>query len=372
MNQEIAIKLSTARARLLLDHPFFGVLALRLQLVEDTSQKTLAVNGQQIFYNPDFVASLSLSLCSSAIAHEVMHCVLDHISRRQARDPVRWNVAADYVANPILKETGLPLGDGWLYDTAYLDKSAEEVYAMLPEGTEGTGGGHGEALCEVQDSAGNEPGAASAADAEATALEWKLATVQAAKATKDRGDLPGQLKKILDDILAPSIPWRDALASFMTERVKDDYSWRRPNPFYIHTGVYLPSMDGVGMGTMVIALDTSGSVVSVLDEFGSTVKDIVASVRPERVHVVYCDADVNRVDVFERGQELSFEAVGGGGTDFRPTFEYIKNNSINPACTLYLTDMYGTFPQEKPEYPVLWCATSDVRGPFGDTLRIKE
>lgn len=375
MNQEIATKLSTARARLLLDHPFFGVLALRLQLVEDTSQKTLAVNGQQIFYNPDFVASLSLPLCSSAIAHEVMHCVLDHISRRQARDPVRWNIAADYVANPILKEAGLPLGDGWLYNPAYLDKSAEEVYAMLPEGTGGAGGaggGHDKALCEVQNAAGNEPGTANAADVEATALEWKLATVQAAKANKGHGNLPGQLKKILDDILTPSIPWRDALASFMTERVKDDYSWRRPNPYYAHTGIYLPSMDGVGMGTMVIALDTSGSVVSVLDEFGSTVKDIVASVRPERVHVIYCDADVNRVDVFERGQELSFEAVGGGGTDFRPVFDYIKNNSINPACTLYLTDMYGTFPQEKPEYPVLWCATSDVRGPFGDTLRIKE
>ena len=363
MNQEIATKLSTARARLLLDHPFFGVLALRLQLVEDESIPTLAVNGQQILYNPDFIASLSLPLCSSAIAHEVMHCVLDHISRRQVRDPVRWNIAADYVANPILKEAGLPLGDGWLYDTAYLDKSAEEVYAMLPEGA---GGGHGEALCEVQDSAGNE------SDAEATALEWKLATVQAAKATKDRGDLPGQLKKILGDILTPPIPWRDVLASFMTERIKDDYSWRRPNPFYIHSGIYLPFMDGVGMGEMVIALDTSGSVLSVLDEFGSTVKDIVANVRPERVHVIYCDAEVNRVDVFDRNQALHFEAVGGGGTDFRPVFEHIKNNSINPACMLYLTDMYGVFPGEAPSYPVMWCATSDRRGPFGDTLRIKE
>ena len=78
------------------------------------------------------------------------------------------------------------------------------------------------------------------------------------------------------------------------------------------------------------------------------------------------------VDVFDRGQALSFEAVGGGGTDFRPVFDYIKNNSINPACMLYLTDMYGSFPQEAPQYPVLWCATSDIRGPFGDTLRIKE
>lgn len=364
MNQEIATKLSIARSRLLLDHPFFGVLALRLQLIEDESTPTLATDGNRIIYNPQFIDQLSIELCSSAIAHEVMHCVLEHISRRIAREPRRWNQACDFAANPILKDAGLPLGAGWLYNPGYVGKSAEEIYTMLPEGSGGD-----DPLCDIQQPQG---GASTDASAESTAVEWKLATIQAAKAAQAQGNLPGQIKKILDDVLTPDIPWRDALASFMTERIKDDYTWRRPNPYYAHTGVYLPTMDGVGMGEMVIALDTSGSVLSVIDEFGSTVKDIVAAVCPQRVHVVYCDAEVNRVDVFERGQELSFEAVGGGGTDFRPAFEYIKNNSINPACTLYLTDMYGTFPQEKPEYPVLWCATSDVRGPFGDTLRIKE
>lgn len=362
MNQAIATKLSVARSRLLLDHPFFGVLALRLQLIEDESIPTLATDGNSIVYNPQFVDQLSLELCSSAIAHEVMHCVLEHISRRVAREPRRWNQACDFAANPILKDAGLPLGANWLYNPSYVGKSAEEIYTMLPEGSGGD-----DPLCDIR-----QPRSGDDVLAESTAVEWKLATIQAAKAAQAQGNLPGQIKKILDDVLTPNIPWRDALASFMTERVKDDYTWRRPNPYYAHTGIYLPTMDGVGMGEMVIALDTSGSVLSVIDEFGSTVKDIVAAVRPQRVHVVYCDAEVNRVDVFERGQELSFEAVGGGGTDFRPAFEYIKNNSINPACTLYLTDMYGTFPQEKPEYPVLWCATSDVRGPFGDTLRIKE
>lgn len=352
-------KLSAARARLLLDHPFFGVLALRLQLIEDSSLPTLATDGTCIRYNPEFIAQLPDRLTSSAIAHEVMHCVLDHVSRRATREPRRWNRACDFAANPILKEAGLPLGEEWLLNPAYANLSAEEIYSMLPEGEEGD-----DPLCDVR--------SGESADADALATEWKIATVQAAKTTQSMGTLPGQLKKLLNDALTPPIPWKDALASFMTERIKNDYSWRRPNPFYVRSGLYLPSMDGIGMGEMVIALDTSGSVLSVLDEFGSTVKDIVAAVTPERVHAIYCDAEVNRVDVFERGQELSFEATGGGGTDFRPVFDHIKNNSINPACMLYLTDMYGSFPQETPQYPVLWCATSDVRGPFGDTLRIKE
>lgn len=367
MNQEIANKLSIARSKLLLDHPFFGVLALRLQMNEDTTIPTLATNGHRIIYNPEFIGNLEPSLVTSAIAHEVLHCVFEHCGRRAGRDPIRWNIAADYAANPILKEAGLPLGEGWCFSEKFVGMSADEIYSLLPENAGQDGSGHFPGLCEVR-----EPGGGPGEDAEATALEWKLATTQAAKVAKGQGQLPGQLRKLLDDILTPEIPWKDALATFMTERVKDDYSWRRPNPFYFHSGVYLPSMDGVGMGEMVIALDTSGSVMSVLDEFGSTVKDIIAAVRPERVHVVYCDAAVNRVDVFGRGQELAFESVGGGGTDFRPVFEHIENNSINPACMLYLTDMYGTFPDQQPQYPVLWCATSDVKGPFGDTLRIKE
>ena len=357
-----ATKLSVARSRLLLDHPFFGVLALRLQLIEDASIPTLATEGTHIIYNPEFIEQLEDELCSSAIAHEVMHCVLEHISRRSSREPRRWNQACDYAANLILQDAGMPLGKDWLCHQGYAGMSAEEIYAMLPEG-EDSGD---DPLCDIQQpSAGSD-------EAESMAVEWKIATVQAAKVAQSQGTLPGQLEKLLDDVLTPQIPWKDALASFMTERVKNDYSFRRPNPFYIHSGIYLPTMDGIGMGEMVVALDTSGSVLSVIDEFGSTVKDICAAVRPERVHVIYCDARVNRVDVFDRGQELSFTAVGGGGTDFRPVFEYIKNNSINPACMLYLTDMYGSFPDAPPQYPVLWCATSDVRGPFGDTLRIKE
>ena len=358
MNDSALTKLSVARSRLLLDHPFFGVLALRLCLKEDTSIPTLDTNGADIIYSPDFVNDLSMELCISAIAHEVMHCILGHISRRAAREPKRWNAACDFVANLILKDANMRLGDGWLCDPQYAGMSADEVYAILPEDC-------GEAQDEIL------PAGTGIQGEEQAALEWKLATIQAAKAAQSRGQLPQSVQKILDDVLTPNIPWKDVLATFMTERVKDDYSWRRPNPLYISSGVYLPVMDGVGMGEVVIGLDTSGSVLDVIDEFGSTVKDICAAASPQRVHVVYCDSHVNRVDVFERGQALSFSAVGGGGTDFRPVFDYVKNNSINPACLLYLTDMYGSFPDEPPAYPTLWCATSDVRGPFGDTLRIK-
>lgn len=362
-------KLSIARSRLLLDHPFFGVLSLRMQLVEAPNVPTLAVDGRSIFFNPDFVMGLEEDLCVSAIAHEVMHPALDHMYRRNGRNARKWNVACDYAANLILQDAGLLIGPGWLCSPAYRDMSAEQIYEALPDG-DGDGKG-GEGGLQPQDQMLQPPPSVDGELQEDLEVEWKLATVQAARVAKGRGDLPEAIKRLLKDALTPPIPWKDVLSAFMTERIKDDYSWRRPNPYYSHSGVYLPVMDGIGMGEVVIALDTSGSVASVLDEFGSTVKDILNATAPLRVHVVYCDATVNQVSVFSRGQEVTFEAVGGGGTDFRPVFDYVRDQGIRPACLLYLTDMYGHFPQEAPDYPVMWCATSEQTGPFGETLRIK-
>jgi predicted metal-dependent peptidase len=351
--------LSLARARLLLDHPFFGVLALRLELCENPSIPTLAVDGKSIFYNPDFVLGLSDRLQVSAIGHEVMHCVLNHVGRVGQRNPIKWNRACDYAINPLLKEAGMQLGSGWLYDQAYLGMTAEQIYTMLPDEN---GDGDGEALCEIRQAG------ADAAQIEALAAEWKVATIQAAK-VGDRGTVPGQIKKMLEDAVSPPIPWESELAMYMTERSKHDYSWRRPNPFYADVA-YIPSLDGVAMGEVVIAIDTSGSVVHILNQFGAVMRDIINSVRPRRVVVVYCDAAVNHVDFFDRGQELVLEAHGGGGTDFRPPFEYVQEQNIQPACFLYLTDMYGAFPAEPPPYPVLWCSTTEIDGPFGQTIKI--
>jgi predicted metal-dependent peptidase len=62
-----------ARAALLVNAPFWGVLSLRLAPVEDPSIETMETNGVSIRYNPDFVAGLSRSLLRTLIAHETMH-----------------------------------------------------------------------------------------------------------------------------------------------------------------------------------------------------------------------------------------------------------------------------------------------------------
>lgn len=365
MNTDIAQKLTRARTQLLLDFPFFGELALRLRLVEDSSIPTLAVDGKSIFYSPVFVDELSDSLRKSAVAHEVSHCVFDHFSRRQGRDHKKWNHAGDYMINAMLKDSGFDIGPGWLFNPAYAGMTTDQIYNLLPEST-GGGPGPGEAGGSLDDCRDGDPN-----DTDVQATDWKIATIQAAANAKAMGKLPASFDRFIGELINPKVDWKARLRRFVTEVSRDDYSWMRPNRRFLGQGLYLPSLYSESMGEIVMAIDTSGSIdQATLDAFGSEIKSIVQSTRPSKTTVIYCDAEVNHVDTFGPNDELTFAMHGGGGTDFRPPFAYVDEKSIQPVCFVYLTDMYGRFPDD-PGYPVMWCATTDVVGPFGETIPIE-
>lgn len=271
INAQAAHKLTVARSQLILSQPFFGMLALRLRLVERADIKTLAVDGKNVFYNPDFVLSLTDTLCRSAMAHEVMHCVFDHITRCGAREPKKWNYAGDYVINQLLHDAGFEIGEGWLLDARYKGMHADEVYSLLPGNPENNGKGQG----PLDEMMPGGDGASSAADA----TEWKIATIQAAAAAKAVGKLPGSLQRFVEDSTRPQVDWRDRLRRFMTQTNKDDYSWARPNRRYLSAGLYLPGLYSENMGPVVVGIDTSGSIDDkTLQAFGGEIRALVQAV----------------------------------------------------------------------------------------------
>lgn len=361
MNQAVLQQLTRARTALILDQPFFGVLALRLKLVEDNTHKTLAVNGRQIFYNADFVAGLSPALTKSALAHEVFHCVYDHIGRRGGRNPRKYNMAGDYVINAALKDSHFEIGQDWLYNPAYAGMSSDEIYNLIPDGDDDDDGDG--PLDEVLD---GDP-----SETEIEATDWKIATVQAAEAAKAVGKLPASLQRFVDELTTPKVDWKSVLQRFVTETSKNDYTWSRPNKRFIEQGFFLPTLHSESMGEVVVAIDTSGSITQdVLTAFASEIKAIIGSVRPSCTHVVYCDSAINHVDTFDPNDELHFDMHGGGGTDFCPPFEYVAEYDIKPVCLVYLTDGYGCFPPPA-DYPVLWVMTTSVQPPFGECVAIE-
>lgn len=130
-----------ARARAALAHlePFLGSLMSKLRPVYTFQVQTQATDGVNIFINPQFTANLDFEGKVFVLAHEIWHCVLDHMRRgRQAgHDHRKSNIAADHEVNNTLvnldfmKEATIRKC-GALLDRKYSEWSYEKIYADNP------------------------------------------------------------------------------------------------------------------------------------------------------------------------------------------------------------------------------------------------
>lgn len=384
---KVAAELVTkAVAAIVLDDPFYGYLLLRHEIIQDPKIETACINGKQLKYNPTFVRNLTLPQLKGLMKHEIMHIAHMHHLRRGNRDLKGWNIAGDLVINAHLKQAGVELPEGGLIDPQYAEYSTEHVYNMLPRNPEGnhdapsSGDSNGGFPPEwnfggVEDHP--EAGPGSTEDVrEQLEQDAKMDVIQAHNTAKIMGKEPAGIDRLIESVRESKMPWRKILARFFKATSKDDASWSRPNRRYIANNVYLPSMYSNALGPVVVAVDTSGSIAGEeIASFFGCINSILKHTKPEAIHVVYCDAEVQNVQVLTpRDLPLKpekFRPKGGGGTDFRPVFDYVKEKRLNPVAIVYLTDMYGMFPDKAPAYPTIWCATSKEKAPFGKTLELK-
>lgn len=120
-----------ARSQLILDHAFFGSLAMRLRLVERNDISTMATDAVHLFYSRKFLDAMTPAFLLFAVAHEVLHCALGHCTRRGNRDHDFWNIACDHVVNLMLQAAGFAVPH-WVYcDPRFKGMGAEEVYRIL-------------------------------------------------------------------------------------------------------------------------------------------------------------------------------------------------------------------------------------------------
>lgn len=129
-SEDIDHRIVKARAALITAHPFFGALALHLRPVPTTRYPRLATDGRNLFYNVEFLDTITADELKGIIAHEVYHCALKHHTRRKCRDRKEWNEAADLVINPMVLKAGLRLPTWVLLDPQYDGLSAEQVYRL--------------------------------------------------------------------------------------------------------------------------------------------------------------------------------------------------------------------------------------------------
>ena len=164
----------------------------------------------------------------------------------------------------------------------------------------------------------------------------------------------------------------------MTDAVKSDYSWSVPNRRFIDSGLYLPSIRSEGIDAIAVIVDTSGSLpAETLAEFWAELREVAAEIRPGRVVVLQVDAAVQDAAEYAPDELPEEIAVRGrGGTDFRPGFEWLDEQGIEPGVCLYFTDMEcSRYPVTEPSFPTVWVNYSSPpedwnREPWGERIDI--
>ena len=353
-----------ARAQLLMDQPFFGTLALRLKLVQDDDNcDTAATDGTRLVYNSKFIGKLDTVTRKGLIAHEVMHCVFNHMTRRQERDPKVWNVATDLAINTHLLDCGFVLPEGGLVDNQYKDMTAEAIYNKIKDDPP--------KQCPwgmVLDAGVGQVQAGSNAAMES---EWQVAVTQAAEVAKNAGKLPGSMENFIKDIVKPVVDWRTILWPFCTSLTNDDYSWRKPNRAYISEDEYLPAMYNEAAGHIAVIIDSSGSCEDYWQQFIGEMAAIHSELRPEQVTILHVDTRVAHAECVMPDDEFPATPIkGGGGTAFSPAFDYINEHHPDVVAAVYLTDLESDDFGPDPHYPVLWVSTERHEAPWGQTCHI--
>ena len=191
------------------------------------------------------------------------------------------------------------------------------------------------------------------------------------------GELPAAMKRYLDTLIEPELDWVELLRDYMDSFKPESRTWRRPKELY---NFLLPTWDGQTVGEMIIAIDASGSVTpDELRKFGSEALYCAEEIKPEKLHILWFDTQVYP-EVYEEGEIPTADELkprGGGGTNYRPVFEYIEKKCDDPMVLVILTDgECGSYPYKEPEYPTLWVITKKrsryySEPPFGDIIEIK-
>ena len=342
------LKIARAKTQLVLKHPFFGSCAMGLNFTETAALPTMATDGKSILWNREFVDKYDQDMIMGVIAHEVLHVVFKHCLRIGDRDHKKWNVCTDIAINDILKDDGFSIpADGLFHDSKpewvqYKDWAAERIYSHMPDDqTPDDAPSWGGVIQTMGDD--GEP----LSDAEASQIEAELdiKTLMAADAAKAQGKLPAKIDQLVQVMRRCQIDWRDVLNRFIGGDQPDDYTWRRPQKnAWFNQGVYLPSVDKVGAGDVIIYVDTSGSVSGdELSHFLGEMNAITEDQKPRSVTVITCDVKVRTVHRYEQGEVIEkIEINGRGGTRVTPVFDYIEDKQLPCDNFVGLTGLSGT------------------------------
>lgn len=403
---------------------FFGSMLLHGETTCTDAVPTAATDGINTYFNPEFVQTLDDKELLFVAIHECMHKVYKHLfiwKKLRKEDPLLTNMANDYVINPMIRDLdpeerflciprykdGPKKGEVMcLIDDNFEGMDTKQVFDILRkeneenpqgEGDEGDAGDEGgdsdseysEKIMKRAEDQHDDHNYGEDGDTEEASIELDRAIRQAVEVAGAGAD--GVARGIMK-LLAVETPWQDILAEFIKQQVKGggQTTWRKYNRRLIGSDIYMPSMLDERAGSMVVAIDTSGSVPQdILTKFLSELKAIVTDVVPEKLHLMYWGSTVCAEETYDEmtyaNLEDSTKPKGGGGTSPACVQERVGDGVKTGAyqnldAVIVLTDgyFYGDKQGEWEQLgiPVLWAVlehggNASFTPKFGSLIKVK-
>jgi len=378
-------------------HAIAGVMMIGKRFIEHDAAKvpTACTNGLDEWYGYDYVDSLTDAELRCLVLHEVYHKMFRHpitylhlntVCHRTA------NIACDYVINQLIMDefghikdaAGNPwivMPEGGCLDAQYKGMEVSQVFWLIYKeceteeegGASEQGDGHATGFDDIDFEGASELSDQDKADLTRDVDEAIRQGVLIAGKTGSGGLLSAK------ELLAAKVDWREAMRDFAQDTcVGDEYtSYRRPNKRWLQYDMYMPSGVTDTVGELVLAADTSGSVLSVAGRWLAEAKALCDTIQPERLRLLYWDTEVCREEVYERDDLANLltatKPSGGGGTDVNCVTRYIQDNEINAQACIVLTDGHLWGGWGEWTVPVLWCVldNKDAQPDVGKVLHIK-
>jgi predicted metal-dependent peptidase len=367
----------TAISKILLFSPAHAATLSKMRLVEDPDCPSMKTDGKTIWWGPEFAGSMTWQELGFVLMHETDHRHLCHSWRFGQRDPQMWNVAGDARINADLvaycQAASLPFRmpdvGGVLFPWVTSEMTTEAIYDILesktpPEGSSGSAGfGGGEGQQDLMPAPADAKEVDAISDlADATAMAQSM------------GMSPGHLLREMEQVKDRMVDWKSLLATKIRAVIGfDDWGYRRARVSGMRNGVVLPTLMGNKVESVTVIIDSSGSHWHLISQCFAEVKAIFEAVNPSRVHVLQGDTKLCSEQEFTSPSEISYEARGGGGSDFRAVLE--RARELDSTATVFITDGDGKWPDvEVPKLITVLVGHYGGRNnvPYGEVVEARE
>ena len=371
------ILLTKAKSQLTSKYPYFGMLASRLKHEAKEEIRSYASNGVRFLYNPSFVENCSVEELSFVLTNCVMHHILAHQQRKLKRKGFLWQLATDFAINNLLFKNGIKIPNGANFDKKYKNMYAEEIYeALKKERIEAGLDAFEESENEKNQEEQEQNKFSKVRNIEENLDErdeeqWEYAQALAKEVATRKSLMPLGFERLAKKVEAKNIDWKFELYNAINRHMRNNYAFMPPNKKHLYRGFALPSLTSDTL-SLIVAIDTSGSIQEeILGAFVEEFKTIMQNFPAVNIELLIADAKIQGVYSFRNAQDIDFALRGGGGTDYRPVFDYIDANFPMSSMLLYFTDGDGIFPRIPPSYEVLWALSNKKdRIPFGRSIVI--